>query len=94
MFYIYILQCRDQSYYVGHTDNLEKRLSEHTTGFFSCYTSGRLPVKLVYHELFSTRIEALEAERKLKKWSRKKKEILIEKGWAELKGWKSRIKNE
>ena len=72
-FFLYILQCSDDSYYVGHTDNLERRLSEHQEGVSCTYTASRLPVKLVYNELFASRDEAFHAERKLKKWARFKK---------------------
>ena len=89
-FYLYILKCSDNSYYLGHTDNLEKRIYEHNQGIGGIYTSCRLPVQLVYHELFSSRDEAFQAERKLKKWTRLKKEILIYKGWEALQGWKSK----
>ncbi|OGB84166.1 hypothetical protein A3F66_04455 [candidate division TM6 bacterium RIFCSPHIGHO2_12_FULL_32_22] len=89
-FFLYILKCADDSYYIGHTDNLEKRLSEHYEGKASAYTAFRLPVQLVYNELFTTRDDAFRAERKLKKWTRLKKEILINKGWQALEGWKSK----
>ena len=72
-FYVYILRCSDGSYYTGHTDDLEKRLSEHTSNSVQCYTSKRLPVKLVFQQEFATRMEALEAEKKIKKWTRKKR---------------------
>ena len=81
MFYVYILKCKDDSYYTGHTDDLERRLADHAAGLHEGYTSKRLPLELVYQEVFFTRIEALEAERKIKTWSRKKKETLIYKGW-------------
>ena len=83
-FYVYILECRDTSYYVGHTDNLEKRIAEHNVGHYSCYTKRRLPVKLVFVQEFSRRDEALERERQIKGWSRVKKEALIKKDWEEL----------
>lgn len=73
-FFLYILKCADNSYYVGHTDDLEKRLSEHTTGSIPGYTSTRLPVVLVFQQQFATREEAIEAEQKIKKWNRNKKE--------------------
>lgn len=81
VFYCYIVQCSDGSFYIGHTEDLQKRISEHNTGVYPGYTSKRLPVKLVYHELFNTRDEAFAAEHKIKRWSRKKKEILIKEGW-------------
>ena len=80
-FYVYILKCCDGSYYTGHTDDIEKRLAEHKAKKFSGYTSERLPVKLVFMQHFGTRYEALCAEQKLKKWTRKKKEALIYEGW-------------
>jgi len=81
IFYVYILKCRDGSFYIGHTDNLENRIYEHKIKKYSGYTSSRLPVQLVFVETFSTRDDAFRAERKLKKWTRKKKIKLIEEGW-------------
>jgi predicted GIY-YIG superfamily endonuclease len=80
-FYLYILKCNDNSYYIGHTDDIEKRLYEHEQAIHFCYTSTRLPVKLVYIETFQSRYDALVAEQKIKRWSRKKKEALIRKDW-------------
>ena len=40
-FYLYILRCADGSYYVGHTENLERRLAEHQVGGYSRYTAGQ-----------------------------------------------------
>ena len=80
-FYVYILRCNDGTYYTGHTDNLEKRIAEHQAGKYEGYTASRLPVKLIFVQEFASRVEALEAERKLKDWSRKKKEALAYYGW-------------
>ena len=74
-FYAYMLKCADNSYYVGHTDNIEQRLSQHKLGKISGYTSTRLPVNLVWMECFNSRNEAFFAERKIKGWSRKKKKL-------------------
>ena len=74
---MYILKCNDDSYYVGHTDNLEKRIAEHSSGFYKGYTFKKLPIYLVYSEKFETREEAFTAERKVKKWSKNKKEALV-----------------
>ena len=49
---LYILKCRDDSYYIGHTDNLEKRLADHANGQGCKYTADRLPIRLVYTEEF------------------------------------------
>ena len=82
-FYVYILECKDKSYYIGQTDNIDKRLAEHAAGM-AHYTSNRLPVHLIYLERFQTRNEALIAEYKLKGWSRKKKEAFIQKKFDTL----------
>jgi predicted GIY-YIG superfamily endonuclease len=84
VFYIYILKCSDGSYYVGHTDNIKKRVSEHKYGLKPCYTRKRLPITIVHVKDFPTRIEALAAERKIKGWSREKKEAYIRGDWKLL----------
>jgi len=76
-FWVYILECSDGSYYTGHTDNLEKRLAEHKQGTLKCYTSSRLPVRLVFCSEFLTRDDAFSRERQIKGWSRQKKQALI-----------------
>ncbi|WP_421852938.1 Mov34/MPN/PAD-1 family protein [Novosphingobium sp.] len=81
-FHAYLLRCSDGSYYAGHTDNLEQRMGQHQTGILGGYTARRRPVTLVWSERFPTRDEAFAAERKLKGWSRAKKEALIAGDWA------------
>lgn len=77
-FYVYILLCSDDSYYVGFTNNITRRFEEHSSGYKSTsYTASRLPVQLVYHETFSNPIIGIAREKQLKKWSRVKKEALI-----------------
>jgi len=83
-FWVYILECADRSYYIGHTDNLEQRLAGHEQNTFKCYTSRRLPVKLVFCSEFTTRDEAFARERQIKGWSRRKKQALINGDWPEL----------
>ena len=83
-FWVYILRCADSSYYTGHTDNLEKRIGEHQCGLSDSYTTGRLPVELVFSQECSTREEALSAEQQIKGWSRKKKEAMMRGDWAEV----------
>ena len=83
-FWVYILQCADGSYYTGHTDNLEIRLTAHEQKTFKCYTNKRLPVKLVFYEEFLTRDEAFARERQIKAWSRIKKQALINRDWKKL----------
>jgi predicted GIY-YIG superfamily endonuclease len=77
-FYVYILKCNDDSYYVGHTDDIEKRISQHNLKEHNSYTSKRLPIEVVFVQTFGTRDEAFNVERQIKKWSRQKKEALIE----------------
>ncbi len=83
-FWVYLLRCADNSYYTGHTDNLEKRIAEHREGEIKGYTSTRLPVTLVFHQEFPTREEALASELQIKGWSRKKKEAMIRGDWEEV----------
>jgi predicted GIY-YIG superfamily endonuclease len=82
---VYILRCADNSYYTGHTDNLDKRIVEHQTGEIECYTSTRLPLTLVFADEFPTRDEALARERQIKGWSRRKKEAMIRGDWSEVR---------
>src|SRR2546425_477124 len=63
-FWMYILRCSDVSYYVGHTDDLDKRLAEHQDGSFGGYTARRRPVTLIYTEVFDSRDDAFHRERK------------------------------
>jgi predicted GIY-YIG superfamily endonuclease len=83
-FYVYILKCGDGSYYVGHTEDLVKRLAAHRQGEVPGYTHTRRPVRLAYAESFHSREEAFAAERRIKGWSRDKKEALIKCDWARL----------
>jgi predicted GIY-YIG superfamily endonuclease len=83
-FWVYMLRCADDSFYVGHTDDLERRLGQHVAGTFRGYTHSRRPVTLVYSAELPTRIEALEAERRIKGWSRAKKAALVREDWATI----------
>ena len=84
MFWVYILRCADDSYYTGHTDNIEARIGLHQSGECDGYTASRLPVELVWSQECTTRVEALSAERQIKGWNRKKKEALMRGDWAEV----------
>ncbi|WP_375288327.1 TrmH family RNA methyltransferase [Sphingomonas sp.] len=84
VFFAYILRCSDGSYYAGHTDNLEHRIAQHTAGGVEGYTQGRRPVTLMWSQNFPSRLEAREAERQIKGWTRRKKEALIRGDWADL----------
>ena len=77
--YLYIVVCRDRSFYVGSTrGSLERRIAAHNTGYYGGYTSSRLPVKLVFSQHFDRITDAIAAERQVKGWSRAKKQALID----------------
>ncbi len=82
-FFVYILECRDNSYYVGFTNDLTRRMAEHTSGLnTNCYTFKRRPVKLKNFITFNNPNDAIYWEKKLKKWSRAKKEAFMKKDSA------------
>ena len=76
-FWVYLLRCADDSYYTGHTDNLQWRLGQHQSGELPGHTHERRPVHLVFSQDFQTREEALSMELRLKDWSRARKKALI-----------------
>lgn len=76
-FFVYILECRDFSFYCGQTNDLEKRLELHNKGVASKYTSRKRPVKLIYTEEYNTRSEAMKREYQIKQLTRKEKEELV-----------------
>jgi len=84
-FYVYILRCADGSYYTGMTDNLEQRIGQHQAGGFPGYTHNRRPVTLIWNAMFPTRDQAFVFERKIKDWSRDKKEALMAGDWDGLR---------
>ncbi len=74
MYYTYILECSDKSYYTGVTNNIERRLWEHNEGISEdSYTKSRLPVKLIYFEEYQDVNDAISREKQIKGWSRQKK---------------------
>src|SRR5687768_1024326 len=85
-----MLRCRDGSYYVGQTSDPEGRLYQHRNGLLKGYTHGRRPVELVWCQEFGTRVEAMDAEKQVKGWSRGKKEALAREDWDEVSRLASR----
>ena len=75
---VYMLECSDNSIYTGITNNLENRLKKHQSGDGAKYLRGRLPIKIIYKELFINRSEATKREISIKKMSKKEKKILID----------------
>ena len=78
-YYVYILECSDQTLYVGVTNNLKRRLKEHkTVRNPNAYTASRLPVELKFYAEFTNILVAIAKEKQIKRWSRAKKQALIE----------------
>lgn len=73
-YYVYILQCNDDLLYTGFTNNISRRLEEHQEGKSKIsFTYNRRPVKLIFHHEFNDVQQAIYFEKKIKKWSAKKK---------------------
>ena len=92
-FFVYMLRCADRSYYVGHTDDLERRIAQHHAGEIDGYTQQRRPVELVWSQEAATRDEALLAERRIKGWARARKEALINGDWSAIQRQARGIRN-
>jgi putative endonuclease len=72
--FLYILRCSDGSFYIGTTRTaLELRIAQHNPGTFGDYTATRRPVTLVFSQWFDRVTDTVENERRLKKWSRRKR---------------------
>ena len=84
-YYVYILLCNDDSLYVGVTSDIDRRVMEHNIGKYpDAYTHSRRPVTLVFYQDFTDPKQAIEFEKKLKKWSRVKKQALIDGNFDKL----------
>lgn len=77
MNYVYIVECSDGTFYTGWTNNLERRIEQHSNGTGAKYTRGRGPVKLVYYEEFDEKRDAMKREYEIKQYSRNDKLKLI-----------------
>lgn len=78
-YYVYIVRCSDGFYYTGVTNDVDRRVFEHNEGLNkSCFTYKRRPVVLKYYEPFNNIKAAIDWEKQVKGWSRKKKEALFE----------------
>lgn len=76
-YYVYILRCKDGSYYTGHAKDVEKRFEMHKKGRGARYTRIHEPEELVYIEQFENRGDAMRRERKIKRFSHDRKHQLI-----------------
>ena len=73
-YYVYILMCSDELLYTGMTNDLERRFNEHEKGLNkNCFTFKRRPLELIFSQEFKDVEQAIYFEKKIKKWSSKKK---------------------
>lgn len=78
LYYVYIIECSDGSFYTGLTNDLIRRFTEHCEGrYIACYTFKRRPLQLKYYETIPFVLEAQQREKQLKGWSRAKKVALM-----------------
>ncbi|MDA3128874.1 GIY-YIG nuclease family protein [Aliibacillus thermotolerans] len=75
--YVYMLECKDGTFYTGYTTDIDQRMKKHSAGKGAKYTRGRGPFRLVYQREYDSKSEALRAEYRLKQRSRKEKEQLV-----------------
>lgn len=75
-YYVYILLCKDGSYYTGHAKDVERRVEQHMKGQGARYTRMHKPEKTVYMEKFDTRSEAMKREQEIKSLSHNEKQQL------------------
>ncbi|MDY8136769.1 GIY-YIG nuclease family protein [Aquimarina sp. 2201CG5-10] len=84
-YYVYLVECKDGSFYIGITNNLQRRIYEHNIGLKeNSYTYKRRPVELKWYETFTDPDKAIMVEKQLKGWSRRKKIALINENWDKL----------
>lgn len=84
MAYMYILKCDDGTFYTGSTVNLEKRVEEHQRGRGAIHTARRIPVELIYNEVYEYVADAFKREKQVQNWSHAKKSALIEENYCDL----------
>lgn len=77
-YYVYILLCSDQTFYIGTSNDVKKRVETHNSGKGAKYTKTRRPVLLMYYENLHDKSKALKREIELKKFSRAKKESFLQ----------------
>ena len=77
MHYVYIVKCKDGTYYTGYTNDLKRRIKQHNAGEGAKYTKGRRPVKLVHSERFKSKSRAMQREYEIKQFTRQKKVEII-----------------
>jgi putative endonuclease len=76
-YYVYIILCRDGSFYTGSTKNVEERAKLHMEGRGAKYTKSHPPLTIAYVETFQSRSEAMKRERAIKKLNHSQKQQLV-----------------
>nr|WP_256486925.1 GIY-YIG nuclease family protein [Haladaptatus sp. AB618] len=76
--WVYVVECSDGTFYTGYTTDVTRRVAEHDAGNGAKYTRGRTPVTLRYTERFDSKSAAMSREYRIKQFSRRQKERLIE----------------
>ena len=76
-YYVYILQCKDGTYYTGYTKNPKQRLKQHKKGQGAKHTKTHQPQKIVYIEKHNNHHQATKREHQIKKLTHKQKQHLI-----------------
>ncbi len=76
-YYVYIVRCKDGSYYTGYAKDVKCRVEQHRKGRGAKYTRTHEPEKIVYTEEFDSRSMAMKREREIKSLSHSKKQRLI-----------------
>lgn len=84
MAYMYILKCDDGTFYTGSTVDLVKRIEQHQADEGANYTAKRIPVELVYYEVYESIANAFKREKQVQNWSHAKKRALIEENYCDL----------
>ncbi|PHR69950.1 MAG: hypothetical protein COA67_09135 [Lutibacter sp.] len=79
LYFVYILKCSDHLLYTGIINDVERRFGEHQRGMNKdCFTFKRRPVELIFYQEFNDVNQAIYFEKKIKKWSAKKKLALAD----------------
>ena len=78
MHYTYMVECRDGSLYTGYTTNLDRRVKTHNSGNGAKYTRTRLPVRLMYYEIYESKAQAMKREYEIKHLTKENKLKLIQ----------------
>jgi len=76
-YFVYIIKCKDGTYYTGYTNDIKKRIKLHNSGKGAKYLRGKGPVKLAYYKEFKYYKSALNEERRIKGLRKELKEKLI-----------------